>query len=104
MRRPQHLMMHWHHHHHHHLFCPGMTLKSCMERMTHSNTDCVGNTTRTNSHQESLDIVAASSHSTAVVAAYFAQHAHSAGDCFLLFGNVGAGKSHFRYARVIPSW
>lgn len=101
VRRPQLLMMHWHHRH---LSYPGTTLQSCMERMTHSNTDCVGNTTRTNSHQESLDIVAASSHSTAVLAAYFSQHAHSAGDCFLLFGNVGAGKSHFRYARVIPSW
>jgi tRNA threonylcarbamoyladenosine biosynthesis protein TsaE len=44
----------------------------------------------------SVCIVSPSRHSTAVLAAYFASASGLApGDCYLLFGSVGAGKSHF---------
>ena len=95
VRRPQHVMKHWPHHRVSH----DASLQSCVTRLLHTARVCMGNT-KAYSHQGSIDIVAGSSHSTSIIAAYFAQHARSAGDCFLLFGNVGAGKSHFRYAML----
>lgn len=48
----------------------------------------------------SLKVVSTTCHSTAILAAYFAQCNRAAGDCFFLYGNVGAGKSHFWYAVI----
>ena len=45
---------------------------------------------------KTLRVVSNTTHSTAVLAAYFASSSGlDAGDCYLLFGPVGAGKSHF---------
>ena len=44
----------------------------------------------------SITLGSGSPHSTAVLAAYFASVSLSPGDCYLLYGNVGAGKSLFR--------
>ena len=43
----------------------------------------------------SIKFVSTSCHSTAIVAAYLVHQGLEAGDCFLLYGNVGAGKSFF---------
>jgi tRNA threonylcarbamoyl adenosine modification protein YjeE len=43
----------------------------------------------------SIKFVSTSCHSTAIVAAYLVHQGLQAGDCFLLYGNVGAGKSFF---------
>jgi hypothetical protein len=46
----------------------------------------------------SLELVAASPLATQLVAHYFASSILP-GDAYLLYGEVGAGKSHFRYAK-----
>ena len=43
----------------------------------------------------SIRFVSTSCHSTAIIAAYLVHQGLEAGDCFLLYGNVGAGKSFF---------
>ena len=49
----------------------------------------------------SLHVLSSSKHATDVLAAYFATATGLApGDCFLLFGPVGAGKSHFSRAFI----
>ena len=45
----------------------------------------------------SVTLRSESPHSTEVLAAYFASVSLSPGDCYLLYGNVGAGKSLFRW-------
>lgn len=45
----------------------------------------------------SITLRSESPHSTEVLAAYFASVSLSPGDCYLLYGNVGAGKSLFRW-------
>ena len=47
------------------------------------------------SAEKTLLLESTSPHATAVLAAYFAQEAHR-GDCYLLYGDVGSGKSFFR--------
>lgn len=97
-RQPHHIIKHWHLDRR---FLYDASRQRCLSSSLHTASRVSESNTRASSHHGSLDVVAASSHSTAVLAAYFAQHAQSAGDSFLLFGNVGAGKSHFRYAIAI---
>jgi hypothetical protein len=47
----------------------------------------------------SLELIAASPLATQLVAHYFASSILP-GDAYLLYGEVGAGKSHFRYAKI----
>jgi len=49
----------------------------------------------------SITLRSESPHSTEVLAAYFASVSLSPGDCYLLYGNVGAGKSLFRWVDYV---